>query len=311
MSNEEKGKSSKFQNAVIIGLSVVIVVMVSGFYLKNGVPSVYTNDAVIDAFSVDVSPDILARIISLEVDEGDILSKGQLISVLQNDILLAQRQESEANIAKLFEALKVEEAIFEKVKNDYIRAERGVQDQVITFQEFDHRQKDFEAQMATVEFARANLLHAQKMLGVIHAELDHTVIVAPIDGVVAKRWVYTGDVMNPGQTMFTLNDLKNVWVLARLEEKKIRNVKIGDSVEIHVDAYPGYTFHGKVFVIKGSAASKFSLIPQDNATGNYTKVEQRIPIKITIEKPRDFPTHNPCYLLPGMSVEVKIFTSNG
>jgi membrane fusion protein (multidrug efflux system) len=225
--------------------------------------------------------------------------------------LLAQRQESEANIAKLFEALKVEEAIFEKVKNDYIRAERGVQDQVITFQEFDHRQKDFEAQMATVEFARANLLHAQKMLGVIHAELDHTVIVAPIDGVVAKRWVYTGDVMNPGQTMFTLNDLKNVWVLARLEEKKIRNVKIGDSVEIHVDAYPGYTFHGKVFVIKGSAASKFSLIPQDNATGNYTKVEQRIPIKITIEKPRDFPTHNPCYLLPGMSVEVKIFTSNG
>jgi len=143
MSNIEKGKSSKFQNAIIIGLSVVIVVMVSGFYLKNGVPSVYTNDAVIDAFSVDVSPDILARIISLEVDEGDVLSKGQLISVLQNDILLAQREESEANIAKLFEALKVEEAIFEKVKNDYIRAERGVQDQVITFQEFDHRQKDF------------------------------------------------------------------------------------------------------------------------------------------------------------------------
>ena len=93
--------------------------------------------------------------------------------------------------------------------------------------------------------------------------------------------------------------------------EKIQNVKIGDSVEIHVDAYPGYIFQGKVFVIKGSAASKFSLIPQDNATGNYTKVEQRIPIKITIEKPRDFPTHKPCYLLPGMSVEVKIFTGNG
>jgi membrane fusion protein (multidrug efflux system) len=92
-----------------------------------------------------------------------------------------------------------------------------------------------------------------------------------------------------------------VWVLANLEETKMKNVKLGDRVEIHVDTYPGRTFHGKVYVVKGAAASQFSLIPQDNATGNYTKVAQRIPLKISIENATDS-----TYLFPGMSAEVKI-----
>ena len=86
----------------------------------------------------------------------------------------------------------------------------------------------------------------------------------------------------------------------------MENVKIGDEVEIHVDAYPDKKFHGKIFVIKGAAASEFSLIPQDNATGNYTKVAQRVPLKITIEGSKG-PQEDDClYLFPGMSAEIKI-----
>ena len=162
---------------------------------------------------------------------------------------------------------------------------------------------------ADLDYALADLEYSIKQLEVINTRLSHTVVVAPMNGMIAKRWVLTGDVMNPGQTMFTMFDLKDVWVLARLEEKKIAKVRIGDPVQIYVDAYPGYTFKGKVFVIKAAAASNFSLIPQDNATGNYTKVEQRIPIKITIERPENFPQNEPLYLLPGMNVEVKIMTT--
>ena len=103
-------------------------------------------------------------------------------------------------------------------------------------------------------------------------------------------------------------NLKNIWVQANLEERKIRKVRIGSSVKIHIDAYPGRIFSGKVFSINGAAASKFTLVPQNNATGNYTKVEQRVPIRISIDIPEDFPKNTPLYLFPGMSAEVFIKT---
>lgn len=307
MENSENKKINKGQLILIVFLSFIIICLSAAFYFKNHRPYVWTNDALVDAFTVDISPDILARIVSLDVDEGDVVKKGQPISYLLDDILIAQKNESEANILKLKQEIKVEEALLEKIKNDYIRAEQGIIDQVITFQEYDHRQKDYFAQVAKTDYAKANLEYAEKMLKVIEAKLDHTIVLAPIDGVVAKRWVYTGDVMNPGQTMFTLNDLNRLWVVANLEEKKLRHVKIGSEVDVLIDAYPGYVFKGKVFVIQGGAASQFALIPQDNATGNYTKVEQRIPIKISFDKPSNFPINTPLYLFPGMSVEVKIY----
>lgn len=307
---ENKLNTQKLQIGVITVLSLVLVGMLTVFYLKGYRSHVWTNDAIIDSFTVDISPDILARIVELDVDEGDVVAEGQQIAILLNDILTAQKLESEANIQRLMQSIRVEEALLEKLKNDYIRAEVGIQDEVITLQEFDHRQKDFAAQAAKFEYAKADLKHAQEMLNVINAQLDHTIITSPMNGVIAKRWVYTGDVLNPGQTMFTLNDLDRVWVLARLEEKKLRKIRLGSSVDIHVDAYPDYTFKGKVYVIQGGAASQFSLIPQENATGNYTKVEQRIPVKITIEKPKNSQLDKPFYLLPGMSCEVKIFADD-
>jgi len=309
---EEQIEKKSFFKSVKNWIIIVIVIAIFGsggyYYWYETSKYVYTKDAQIQAFSVDISPDILARVMTLEVDEGDFVQAGQLISQLQDDILLSQRIESEANIIKLGESVKFQEARFEKIRNDYFRAEQGIVDHVISSQDFDHKQKDFKMAEAEFKYSLANLEHSIKQLEVINTKLTHTVIVAPMDGVIAKRWILSGDVMNPGQSMFTMYDLSNVWVLARLEETKIAGVRLGDRVKIHVDAYPDYEFEGRVFVIKGAAASNFSLIPQDNATGNYTKVAQRIPIKITIDRPANFPKDEPLYLLPGMSIEVKIYT---
>jgi membrane fusion protein (multidrug efflux system) len=95
-----------------------------------------------------------------------------------------------------------------------------------------------------------------------------------------------------------------VAVTANLEEKKLTHVRLGDPVEIHVDSYPDHHFSGKVFAIKAMAASQVSLLPPDNATGNFTKVEQRVPIKITLEQTGD--ASDNLNLFPGMSVEVKM-----
>ena len=131
------------------------------------------------------------------------------------------------------------------------------------------------------------------------------VIIASMNGVVAKRWVLAGDVVQPGQPIFTIYDVKNIWVTANLEETKLRHIHLNDPVQIDVDTYPGVKFSGKVFEIGNYTASEFSLIPPNNASGNFTKVTQRIPIKISIE---DAPAQDGSkpILRPGMSVEVSV-----
>jgi membrane fusion protein (multidrug efflux system) len=146
-------------------------------------------------------------------------------------------------------------------------------------------------------------------LNVIKTELLNTSIYSPMNGVLGKRWVLKGDVVQPGQPIFTIFDLSNIWVTAYLEETKLSSINIGDKVEISVDAYPDQNFSGKVYQIGSNTASQFSLIPPSNASGNFTKVTQRIPIKISLEPVNEMGSPDPSdnlKLLPGMSVEIKI-----
>jgi membrane fusion protein (multidrug efflux system) len=283
---------------IFIGLVIcAIFLVIWSIYFR---PFVGTNDALIDGYKVTVSSDISARITKLYVDEGDFVKTGDLIAEMDDTISQSQKIEAEAKIVSLRASVMVEEFHYEKVRNDFERAVKGFEEGVTSAQQLDHAQKNFAMSKSKLEMTKADLEYAITQLGVIETILTHTKVWAHIDGKIVKRWVWEGDVMRAGQAMFSLYDLKDVWVLANLEETKMKNVKVGDKVEIHVDAYPDKKFHGKIFVIKGAAASEFSLIPQDNATGNYTKVAQRIPLKITIEPSEEL------YLFPGMSAEIKI-----
>jgi len=289
-------------------LATVSIIGVSAAFLfyRYRPGTVWTNDALIEGYGTDLSANVTERIIRLYCDEGDVVKKGQLIAQLENNVPLARQAELNARIESLKQKVFVKKAYYEKIKNDYKRARKGIEDEVISEEVYDHAQKNLEIAQAQLALAEAHVKEAKKEYDVIGAELTHYSICAPQDGVIAKRWVWLGDVISAGQSLFTLYDLENVWVTANLEEYKIENVKIGSAVTIHIDAYPGYTFYGNVFVIKGAAASQFSLVPQNNATGNYTKVAQRIPIKITIQRPKDFPKNQPLYLFPGMSAQVWI-----
>ncbi len=297
------------QTPVLIGISVGVIVAVgiavAGFiaWREN---RVWTNDAQIEAFGTDLSSNVTEEVIALFVDEGDRVEAGQLIAILRSDVPVAKREEAAANIVKIEQEVLAAEAERNKIRDDYIRALEGIEDAVISAQSFDHAEKNLEISNAGLTLAEASLNLAVKQLEVIETQLTHYEIRAPQNGTIAKRWVWVGDVVTPGQSLFTMYDLEDVWVLARLEETKLEGVRLGDRVKIHIDAYPDYTFYGEVFAIKGAAASNFTLVPQNNATGNYTKVEQRIPIKISIRRPENFPEDQPLYLFPGMSAEVLI-----
>ncbi len=142
-------------------------------------------------------------------------------------------------------------------------------------------------------------------MSVVLSNLLNTVVISPIDGVVAKRWVLTGDVIEPAQPIFTIHHLKNIWVTANLEETKLGHVHLGDPVEINEDTYPGTKCLGRDLEIGDYTASEFSLIPPDNASGNFTKVTQRVPIKISIDDPLTSSGREPI-LRPGISAEVYV-----
>jgi membrane fusion protein (multidrug efflux system) len=126
-----------------------------------------------------------------------------------------------------------------------------------------------------------------------------------MDGVVSKRWLTSGEVVQPGQAILTVHDVDNVWVTAHFEETKLSQLDLDIPVNISVDAHPGKTFAGKVISIGRSTSGLFSLIPPNNAAGNFTKITQRIPIRISLD--RDGSSEA---LLPGMSVTVRISLRN-
>jgi membrane fusion protein, multidrug efflux system len=131
--------------------------------------------------------------------------------------------------------------------------------------------------------------------------LQYTKIVAPVNGIVSNRTVEVGQNVAPGQELMKVINLDDIWITANFKETQLRKMKVGQPVDIEVDAN-GKTYHGKVDSIAGASGARFSLLPPENATGNYVKVVQRIPVKIVLD-----PAANSDHQLrPGMSVTPKV-----
>jgi membrane fusion protein, multidrug efflux system len=146
-------------------------------------------------------------------------------------------------------------------------------------------------------------LHAKEAaLTVAQVNLGYTKIIAPSDGSVGERQVRPGQLVSPGTQVITfVSNIK--WVQANYRETQLTNVKVGDSAQIRVDQYPGKVFHGKVIEIAPASGSQFALLPPDNATGNFTKVVQRVPVKITFDD-----SSIATILRPGLSVIAAVRT---
>jgi len=151
------------------------------------------------------------------------------------------------------------------------------------------------AASAEVERARASLAQAQ-------LNLQYTKIYAPVSGILSKRSVEQGQVVQAGQPLFSLVNLDDLWVTANFKETQLREMHTGQKVKVRVDAYDR-DYDAMVESVGGATGARFSLLPPENATGNYVKVVQRVPVRIRIDKGQD-PQH---VLRPGLSVEPTVF----
>ncbi|WP_323117938.1 HlyD family secretion protein [Burkholderia alba] len=157
---------------------------------------------------------------------------------------------------------------------------------------------------AAIEQARAQLAAAQAKLELVKLDLEHTVIRATRDGMVGQRSVRPGQYVETGMPLLAVVPITDVYVVANFKETQLGAMRIGQPVEIDVDTYSGHTLHGKVLGLSPGSGAEFALLPPDNATGNFTKVVQRVPVKIRFDGlPQDG-----LVLRPGMSVIARVDT---
>jgi membrane fusion protein (multidrug efflux system) len=329
-------KKEKRDWKIYIPLTLVILIVIVGgvYWYKDYTSYIRTDDAVVASDIISVSPKIMGRISKLYVEEGDTVKRGQLLVELDSIDLLAQKQQvvalksqTEANKAQTQAKLEYDEKSIkilqiglDKSKDDFDRAKAQFKGGVITKEQYDHLLKAQETAQAQLEAAQAQILvsktmiksaetavvGAQAQIGVITTQLNNTRLYAPVEGIVAKRWLLPGDIAQPGQSIYTINNDSKFWILVFLEETKMETLHNGQKAIFTLDTYPDVVFTGKVFTMGSTTASQFSLIPPNNASGNFTKVTQRIAVKISIDGTEDGKKISSFNFMTGMSAVVKI-----
>jgi membrane fusion protein (multidrug efflux system) len=161
--------------------------------------------------------------------------------------------------------------------------------------------RQIDARRAAVEAKKAQLALAQAQLDEATNNVSYTHIVAPIEGIVGKKAVSVGDRITPGQQLFAVTQTSGLWVTANFRETQLRHLQVGDRATVHVDAV-GRDFTGKVTSLGGATGSRLSVLPPENATGNYVKVVQRLPVRIDLDPGQEGLDR----LRAGMSVEPKV-----
>ena len=223
------------------------------------------------------------------------------ISRLQYDGYVAAARVAESELQgareKLASAQKeasIRQAMLTASQSKVDQARAQVQTSLANRKQVPIRSADAGTASAAVVAARANLEAAE-------LQLSYTALVAPLDGVVTRKSVEVGQIVAPGQGLMAIIPLQDTWVTANFKETQLKDVRPGQRAEIHVDMY-GKSVSGHVDSIAGATGSKMSLLPPENATGNFVKVVQRIPVKILVDR------QDALVLRPGMNVDVIIFT---
>jgi membrane fusion protein, multidrug efflux system len=163
------------------------------------------------------------------------------------------------------------------------------------------------ASRARISASSADIERAQAAVAQARLDLEYTIVRAPVAGVVSRKNVETGTIIQPGQPLMAIVPLEDVWVTANFKETQLREIRPGQAAEIQIDTYGSRIFHARVDSISAATGARFSLLPPENASGNFVKVVQRVPVKLVITDKLDA-EHT---LRPGMSAEVTVLTGLG
>jgi membrane fusion protein (multidrug efflux system) len=224
--------------------------------------------------------------------------EAQQLSALALEVEARQEQERQQSLTQTESGTRQK---LEQATAGYARAQADVRASRALIAAQRHQ---LEVLSGTKKQRAADLQGAKAALAAARLKLGYTKIVAPFDGVVGERQVQPNDYVNIGSNLINVVPLPDVYVMANYKETQLTRVKPGQPVEVTVDSFPSETLRGRVERIAPASGSQFALLPPDNATGNFTKVVQRIPVRIGFDKGQPLLER----LLPGMSVVTRIRT---
>jgi membrane fusion protein (multidrug efflux system) len=270
----------------VIGIAVILLVALTaiGFrYWLFARSRESTDNAFVEARVVQISPKISGYVQDVAVNDNQRVKPGDVLVRLDTRDYAAMVEQARAQ-------LRAAEVAAVAAADDERRASELFSRGLIARQELDHAQAQARSTAAQRDAAREALREAD-------LRVAYTTLVAPEAGRVTRKAVEEGQFVQPGQALMALVT-DDLWVVANFKETQLENIRPGLPVNVKVDAYPGRVFRAHVDSIQAGTGARFSLLPPENATGNYVKVVQRVPVKIVFDEPPD-----PQYPLgPGMSV---------
>ena len=316
MAEEQTGNNRKKQKAFAIVGAVVLIGLVAGwFYSGYRKTHISTDDAFIDGNIHTIAAKISGTVKKIYVTDNQPVKQGELLLEIDPaDYTVRLREASSAvgaEKAKLSEAetkiaaaqanLELQRANLKLAELEKARSENLFQKEAIPRDRYDRAMTGYEVAVAQVKAAEEQLRTAgsqkitqastikQKEATASLADLNYqyTKIYAPVDGYITKKSVQTGNQIQAGQPLMAVVSLENQYIVANYKETEMGAIRPGQDVEIKVDSYPGKVFKGKVDSIMAGTGVSFSLFPAENATGNYVKVVQRIPVKIVFDQGAD------------------------
>lgn len=240
--------------------------LIALYFIYNHLVFVETDNAQVEAPTVILASKVSGYIKQVNVSEGQIVKKG--------DILV---QIDDRDYKSLADSARSEMLSLEARKNDAEKNYRRLKDlfsqNVVSSQQYDTATANYNEFKAKYDSASAKLIQAE-------LNLENTQLKAPSDGIVARKSAEVGQLASPGAPLVGFVGSESRWITANFKETEIKHIQIGSKVDIVIDAYSGKSFQGEVESISSATGATFTLLPPDNATGNFTKVVQRVPVRI-------------------------------
>jgi membrane fusion protein (multidrug efflux system) len=307
----------------MFGSGLVMSLLVAGYggwcWWDYASSWVATDNAYVSGHVHTVSARIAGTVSEVPVSENQTVEAGTVLARLDPNDLKVQREkanaalaQAEAQLAQARAQVSHEAAMAGKAQLDFDRADKLFHDRTgaISTQEFDAAQTTLAAANGALDGTKALVLAAEAQVKAaaaqlkdVELQLSYTEILAPTAGRVGRKNVEVGNRVQPGQALLAIVQ-PEVWVTANFKETQLQRLHPGQKVSLWVDSFPGHKFAGTVESLAPASGAQFALLPPDNATGNFTKIVQRVPVKIVFEQGSvgDFAGR----IVPGMSVVVKV-----
>lgn len=311
---EERSRIRIGLRPIALGLAAVAVLAAATYWFLELRGRESTDDAFVEGHLVFLSPRVAGQVREVLVEENTHVRAGQALVRLDPADFEARvahaRADLEAAKNRIAQSRAAAEAASAQahaaavrvrhMEQELARANGLYERKVSSGSQLDSAVAERDAATAELRAAQqrelaeraaianeAPVLQAQAALREAELALAHATISAPFDGDIGRKSVELGANVSPGQPLLALAASSGNWVTANFKETQVGRMRVGDPVEIRVDAYPGRAFRGRVESISPATGAKYALLPPDNATGNFTKVVQRIPVRISLEESPD------------------------